>query len=105
MKRRAYSSDLTDAEWVMIEPFIPPAKSGGRPRSTDMREVLNAIFYILRGGCAWRLLPHDFPKWQTVYHYFRCWRKDGLWEQIHAVPARARASSSWTRSRAISFDH
>ncbi len=85
MKRKAYSSDLTDDEWLLLEPFIPPAKHGGRPRSTDMREVLDAIFYILRGGSAWRLLPHDFPKWQTIYHYFRCWRKSGLWELIHTT--------------------
>jgi putative transposase len=85
MQRRAYTSDLTDEEWRLLAPLIPPAKPGGRPRKHDMREVLNAIFYILRGGCAWRLLPHDFPPWQTVYHYLRCWRKSGLWEQIHSL--------------------
>jgi transposase len=83
MNRKAYSSDLTDAEWALLAPFIPPALPGGRPRSTEMREVLDAIFYILRGGCAWRLLPHEFPKWQTVYHYMRAWRQTGLWEHIH----------------------
>lgn len=83
MQRRAYTSDLSDDEWVLLAPLIPPAKPGGRPRKHDMREVLNAIFYILRGGCAWRLLPHDFPPWQTAYHYLRLWRKSGLWEQIH----------------------
>jgi transposase len=83
MKRMAYSSDLTDAEWGLLEPFIPPAKPGGRRRTTDIREVVNAIFYILRGGCAWRLLPHEFPPRQTVYDYFRAWRKVGLWEQMH----------------------
>jgi putative transposase len=71
MNRKAYSSDLTDQESALLVPFIPPAQPRGRPRSTDMREVLDAIFYILRGGCAWRLLPHQFPKWQTVYHYMR----------------------------------
>jgi transposase len=85
MNPEAYSSDLTDSEWTMLEPFIPPAQPGGRPRTTEMREVLNAIFYILRGGCAWRLLPHEFPKWRTVYHYFRLWRKAELWEQIHTA--------------------
>jgi putative transposase len=85
MQRRAYTSDLTDDEWTLLAPLIPPAKPGGRPRKHDIREVLNAIFYILRGGCAWRLLPHDFPPWQTVYHYLRCWRKSGLWEQIHTL--------------------
>ena len=85
MQRRAYTSDLTDEEWSLLAPLIPPAKPGGRPRKHDMREVLNAIFYILRGGCAWRLLPHDFPPWQTVYHYLRLWRKPGLWEQVHSL--------------------
>src|SRR5437588_10950838 len=85
MNRKAYSSDLTDGEWAILLPFIPPAQPGGRPRKHDMREVLDAIFYISRGGCAWRLLPHEFPPWQTVYHYFRLWRLDGTWEQIHTA--------------------
>ena len=66
-----YPTDLTDAEWTVVAPFIPAAKPGGRPRTTDMREVVNATFYILRSGCQWRLLPQDFPSHQTVYHYFR----------------------------------
>jgi putative transposase len=61
------------------------AKSGGRPRTIEPREILNAIFYILRTGCAWRLLPHDFPNWKTVYHYWREWRTTGLWERINAM--------------------
>ena len=85
MNRKAYGTDLTDTEWVLLAPFIPPAEPGGRPRSTDMREVLNAIFYLLRGGCAWRLLPHEFPPWKTAYHYQRDWRGAGLWERIHSV--------------------
>jgi transposase len=85
MKRRIYSSDLTDQEWALLSELIPSAKTGGRPRSTDIREVLNSIFYILRAGCAWRLLPHDFPNWKTVYHYWRDWRKTGLWEHINAA--------------------
>ena len=68
-------------EWVLFEPLIPSAKPGGRPRTVCMLEVVNAIFYVL--GCAWRLLPHDFPPWQTVYGYFRSWRKTGVWEQIN----------------------
>lgn len=82
-QRKAYPSDLNDAEWQCVAPLIPPAKTGGRPRTTDMREVLNAIFYVLRGGCAWRMLPHDFPPWKTVYHYFWQWRREGVWQQIH----------------------
>jgi putative transposase len=81
--RRAYATDLSDDEWRILEPLVPKAKPGGRPRTYETRELLNAIFYVLRGGCAWRLLPHDFLPWQTAYHYFRAWRMDGTWEQIH----------------------
>lgn len=83
MNREPYPSDLSDAEWETLKPLIPKAKPGGRPRTTNMRAVLNAIFYILRGGCVWRMLPHDYPPWKTVYHYFRQWRIDGVWEQIN----------------------
>jgi putative transposase len=88
MRRKTYTSDVTDQEWALIAPLIPAAKPGGRPRTTDIREVINALFYLLRGGCTWRLLPHDFPVWQTVYDYFRTWRKVGLWERIHTVLRR-----------------
>lgn len=83
MSRKTYPSDLSETEWVLLFPLIPAAKPGGRPRSVDLREMLNAIFYMLRSGCAWRLLPHDFPAWQTVYGYFRTWRKAGVWEQMN----------------------
>jgi putative transposase len=82
MTRKRYPTDLTDEEWRVLEPLIPAAKPGGRPRSVDMREVVNAIRYLLRAGCAWQLLPHDFPVWQTVYFYFRQWQRDGTWERI-----------------------
>ncbi len=78
-----YPTDLTDTEWTILSPFIPAAKPGGRPRTTDMREVVNALFYVLRGGCQWRLLPTDFPPHQTVYHYFRAWRRAGVWGRMH----------------------
>ena len=91
MTRRVYPSDLSDAEWQVIAPLIPPAKLGGRPREVDMREIVNGIFYVTRSGCAWGMLPHDFPPWSTVYHYFRAWRKEGTWEEIHdALRARVR---------------
>ena len=83
MARTAYPTDLTDAQWKRAEALIPPAKKGGRPRTIEMREVFNAILYLVRGGIAWRLLPHDFPGWSTVYHYFRCFRKNGTWQKIH----------------------
>jgi len=81
----AYPSDLTDAEWAILAPLIPAAKPGGRPRKWAMRAVLNAIFYPLRAGCAWRMLPRCFPPWSTVHHYFRQWRLDGTWERLHAT--------------------
>jgi putative transposase len=83
--RTAYQTDLSDAEWSYIEPHIPTPKASGRPRVHASREILNAIFYIVRSGCAWRLLPHDFPPWKTVHHYFRTWRIDGTWEKLHAA--------------------
>ena len=78
-----YPSDLTDAEWALVEPFVPPAKTGGRPRTTCMRDVVNAIFYIAGGGIPWRMLPRDFPPASTVRGYFYHWRNDGLWGQIN----------------------
>jgi putative transposase len=83
--RKAYTTDLSDAEWELIEPHLPVPKAPGRPRFHPLREILDAIFYVVRGGCAWRLLPHDFPPWKTIYHYFRAWRIDGTWERINAA--------------------
>ena len=85
MKREAYPSDVSDQEWAILEPLIPAAKPGGKPRTTDMREVLNAIFYVNKSGGQWRMLPHEFPKWQTVYYYYNTWRKGGLWGQWNAL--------------------
>jgi putative transposase len=82
--RRRYATDLTDPEWALLAPLIPAAKPGGRPALHDRRELVDAMLYWLRAGCAWRLLPHDFPPWQTVYHYWRLWRQQGLWERILA---------------------
>lgn len=83
MSRQSYPTDISEVQWVLIAPLLPAAKSGGRPRTMDIREVINAIFYVLRSGCAWRMLPHDFPCWSTVYGYFRRWSDAGLWEQIN----------------------
>ena len=83
MSNQLYPSDLTDREWEYIKDLIPPAKPGGRERTTDMRLTMNAIFYLDRTGCQWRYLPHEYPPWQTVYGYFRTWRLTGLWERIH----------------------
>ena len=83
MEGKRYPSDLTDDEWAILEPLLPPPKPGGRPRSANLREVMNAIFDILRGGSPWRFLPKEFPPWKTVYHYFRLWRMDGTWEMLN----------------------
>lgn len=80
---KAYSSNLTQEQWQRLEPLIPAAKPGGRPRSVEIWDILNAIFYVLCEGCRWRNLPGDFPNWQTVYTYFRNWRLDGTWVSIH----------------------
>ena len=83
--RRAYITDLSDVEWAYLEAHLPAPQSYGRPRIHSPREILNAVFYVLRSGCAWRLLPHDFPTWKTVHHYFRMWRIDGTWERLNAA--------------------
>lgn len=93
MTRKAYPSDLTNAQWEQIEPLVPPARPGGRPRKYPMREILDALFYLNREGCSWRALPHDFPPWSTVWSYFRTWRDDGTWQRIHtALRERVRVS-------------
>lgn len=92
--RQPYSTDISDKEWSIIAPLIPPAKSGGRRRQVDEREIINAIFYLLKTGCQWQLLPHDFPKWKTVHDYFRKWKDDGTWKNIHdALREKVRAKS------------
>ena len=83
MDRKPYSSDLTDEQWALLEPLLPPAKPGGRPRSVDLREITNALLSLLRTGCPWRSLPHDLPPWGTVWAYFRRWRDDGTLDRLH----------------------
>ena len=83
MRTEHYPSDVTDEQWPLIEPHLPAARPGGRPRKTDMRDVVDAIFYILRTGCQWRYLPIDFPPRSTVWRYFDRWRSDGTLDTIH----------------------
>jgi putative transposase len=83
MEHKPYPTDLTDDEWQLIEPLLPRARKPGRPRKYSWRDILNAVFYVLRTGCQWRCLPHDFPTGKTAYHYLRAWRKDGTWQRIH----------------------
>ncbi len=80
---QVYPSDLSDAQWEAIRRLIPPARQGGRPRSTRIRSVINAIFYVSRTGCAWRYLPKSYPPWQTVYDYFSKWKARGIWTAVH----------------------
>lgn len=88
MGQQRYPSDVTDAEWALLAPLIPSPKPGGHPRTTPVREVINGVFSVLRGGIPWRMLPKEFPPWQTVYDYFRQWRMDGTWERINATLRR-----------------
>lgn len=93
MARIAYPTDLSDAQWRLIEKRIPAVKPGGRPRSVDVREVVNGILYLVRTGCSWRQLPHDFPPWGTVHYYYRCFRLNGVWPKIHdALRDKVRAA-------------
>src|SRR5918911_3689387 len=93
--RRAYQTDLSDAEWGCIEPLLPTPKAPGRPRVHSLREILNAIFYIVKSGCAWRLLPHDFPPWKTIHHYFRTWRIDGTLRRGCTPPCASGCACVW----------
>lgn len=94
MARIAYPSDLTDAQWRLIEKRIPPAKPGGRHRSVDVREVMNGILYLVRTGCSWRQLPHDFPPWGTVHYYYWSFRQQGIWQEIHdALRSKVRVAA------------
>ena len=103
-RRRAYPTDLTDAQWAAIAELVPDARPGGRPRRASSRELVNAILYMLRGGQAWRLLPHDFPPWQTVYYYLRRWQAEGVWTTVHhtlLMADRERAGREASPSAAI----
>jgi putative transposase len=106
MPRKPYPTDLSDAEWAILAPLIPAAKLGGHPRSTDMREVCNAIYYHLKTGCQWKFLPGDFPPSSTVYSYYRKWQKRGIWEQLNHTlrdQVRQQAGKS-TQPTAIAAD-
>jgi putative transposase len=104
MVRPAYPSDMSDAQWAIIEPLLPKAKPGGRSRTVDLREMINAVFYLNRSGCWWRMLPHDFPPWGTVHWFYRQWCLDGTWERIHEAlrpPVRGQAGREPSPSAAI----
>jgi putative transposase len=88
MASKIYPSDLTDHEWHLLEPYLPAPKRRGRPRVHSPRQILDAVFYVLKSGCQWRMLPRDFPPWKTVFHYFRMWRLDGTWERVNRALRR-----------------
>lgn len=88
MNRKPYPTDLSAEEWELIEPLLPPPNPIGSPRQVSLREILNAIFYVLDNGIKWRALPHDFPPWQTVYDYYRRWVRTGLWEKLNQTLAQ-----------------
>jgi putative transposase len=98
-KVKRYPSDLNDKRWEIIRALLPEALPNGRPRTIDLRKLINAILYIVRSGCAWRLLPHTFPAWQTVYGYYRKWTKEGLWQRIHDT------LRAWVRQKAGRHKH
>lgn len=80
--QRAYASDLTDAQWELLVPLIPPLSPDAAYHFHERRDIVNAILYVLRSGCPWRLLPHDLPAWGTVYYYFRLWQREGVWDRV-----------------------
>lgn len=81
--RKAYSTDLTDAQWQLLEPLLPAAKKGGRPAKYTRRELINALLYLTKNGCTWRNLPHDLPPWSLVHYHFWHWKQDGTWLKMH----------------------
>ena len=110
MERIPYPTDLTDEQWKLVDPFLPKAKAGGRPRKTDLREVLNALLYLVRTSCQWRYLPKDFPPKSTMWRYFDEWRQDGTLDLIHdrlrtkvrTAEKPSRSSSKWATTAASS---
>src|SRR4051812_1851903 len=83
MSKYIYPTDLTDKEWEIISPYLPAPSPTGRPRELALRDILNTIFYLVRTGCQWRMLPKDYPNWSSVFYYWRTWRKDGTWQNLH----------------------
>jgi len=100
--KEPYPSNLTEAEWKHIEPLVPGPKLFGRPPRYRKRAILDGIFYVVRGGCVWRMLPHDLPPWRIVYYYFMVWRREGLWQKIHdMLRDRVRVQSGKKKPRPL----
>jgi putative transposase len=96
--KKSYPTDLADTAWKALEPHVPAHNKRGRPKAHSTREILNAIFYLLKSGCPWRLLPREFPPWETVYWWFRKWREDGTFEHINAALREALRTRSGRNS-------
>jgi len=104
MSRQTYKTDLTNEQWTLLEPWLPPPSVRGRPREHSLREIMNALFYSVDGGIKWRSMPHDLPPWQSVYSYFRPWPKRGRWEQLTTAlrePVRRKAGRNPEPSAAV----
>ena len=107
VRSRAYPTDLTDEQWAIMGPYLPAAKTEGRtgrPREYSYREIIDGIFYVLRTGCAWDMMPHDLPPWNTCHHHSRRWRTDGTWQGVHDAlreQVRARSGREATPSAAV----
>ncbi len=104
MSEKVYPSDMSDAQWNILRRLIPPAKSGGRPREVEMRQIVNGILYVVRGGCSWRMLPQEYGPWQTVYGYLRVFRRTEVWQKMHDAlreKVRRKAGKKPTPSAAI----
>ena len=99
--KRIYSTDLSDVEWECLEFHFPASNKRGRPKTHTAREILNAVFYVLRSGCPWRLLPYDFPPWETVYWWFRRWRTDGTWERLNTALRERLRRRGWGGIRSL----
>ncbi len=105
LNRQAYPSDLTDEQWELLEPLVPALCAEAAYHVHARREIVNAILYVLRSGCPWRLLPHEFPAWGTVYYYFRRWQREGIWEQLlHTLRMQVRRKQGRDEERSRS-DH
>src|SRR5687768_7859978 len=103
--QQGYPTDLNDTEWAQIAPYLPEARATGAPRKHSWRSLLNAMFYVVKNGCVWRALPHDFPAWQTVYHYFRLFRQNGVWAQLNTVIREAVREKAGKEPQARSEEH
>lgn len=101
--RRGYPTDLTDAQWALIEPYLRRPAGPGRPPRLDLRAVVNALFYFARSGCQWRLLPREYPKWESVRYYFDKWSRDGTWDRINEALVQQRREQQGRRAQPTGF--